>query len=173
MAVVVNQVAGLVNDPDYASLISAAGDKLGKQDSADGDVVSSLLDALRKENDPERAAKVAANAALVLQAGDFPTEVAGQAKSLASFLGDSKANTDIADDVNSMLSFMEGVQSAMPDAFDGPDDSGNNDGEDNQPAATGDSSDKPANSDDTETNGASSPVASMLLFSACVLATLF
>ncbi|KAJ2547935.1 hypothetical protein IWW35_004396 [Coemansia sp. RSA 1878] len=54
----------------------------------------------------------------MLENANAPTQVAGLISSLVSELKDAKANTNMADNVHYMASFVENVMSVMPSAFD-------------------------------------------------------
>ncbi|KAJ1780198.1 hypothetical protein LPJ77_000673 [Coemansia sp. RSA 2523] len=124
IAFVVAQVAEVINDPKYASLVSEAAVNLinvhglPEQASAGASIMSSLLGALSSQNDPDVATAMAAGFASILKVDDIPTEVEDMAKSMVSVLEDPKANDNIADNINQMFSFIESVRVALPELFE-------------------------------------------------------
>ncbi|KAJ1858803.1 hypothetical protein GGF49_000518 [Coemansia sp. RSA 1853] len=201
IAYVVNQVAEVINDPKYASLVSEAASNLidvyglPEQESAGGAIMTSLLGALSSQNDPDAATAAAADFASLLKEDYIPTEVEDLAKSIVSVLEDPKANDNIADNINHMFSFIESVRVALPELYE---DEENEDGDEegNQATSSDEASDvasdvasdsssnesKDGSSDeqsdfdddvDSESSGASTTIASMLLVTAGAMAALF
>ncbi|KAJ2666226.1 hypothetical protein IW148_001155 [Coemansia sp. RSA 1199] len=201
IAYVVNQVAEVINDPKYASLVSEAASNLidvyglPEQESAGGAIMTSLLGALSSQNDPDAATAAAADFASLLKEDYIPTEVEDLAKSIVSVLEDPKANDNIADNINHMFSFIESVRVALPELYE---DEENEDGDEEGNQATGSdeasdvasdvasdspskeskdgSSDEQSDIDDdvdSESSGASTTIASMFLVTAGAMAALF
>ncbi|KAJ2632451.1 hypothetical protein H4R22_001263 [Coemansia sp. RSA 1290] len=128
IAFIANQVADMINDPNYASIVAGAASSLleahglPNQASVDQSVVSSLLAELNSQNNPEIAANVASDAVSFLQDGDIPTEVADLVSSVNSKLQDTNANTNIASVVDDLFDFIASVRVAMPSLFEDPTD---------------------------------------------------
>ncbi|KAJ2480014.1 hypothetical protein IWW56_002711 [Coemansia sp. RSA 2131] len=202
IAYVVNQVAEVINDPKYASLVSEAASNLidvyglPEQESAGGAIMTSLLGALSSQNDPDAATAAAADFASILKEDYIPTEVEDLAKSIVSVLEDPKANDNIADNINHMFSFIESVRVALPELYEDEENEDGDEGEEGNQATGSDeasdvasdvavdssskeskdgSSDEQSDFDDvdSESSGASTTIVSMLLVTAGAMASFF
>ncbi|KAJ2503317.1 hypothetical protein GGH96_000338 [Coemansia sp. RSA 1972] len=159
IAFVVAQVAEVIEDPKYASLVSEAASNLinvhglPEQESAGASIMSSLLGALSSQNDPDVATAMAADFASLLNIDDIPTEVEDLAKSMVSVLEDPKANDNVADNINQMFSFIESVRVALPELYE---DEENEDGDEGEDVSQATGSDEAVD----EASGEASDVAS-------------
>ncbi|KAJ2354930.1 hypothetical protein IWW50_003523 [Coemansia erecta] len=180
---VLAQVADNIADSNYASIVYDAAQNLNEvagqpgQSAAEEKIMTSLLDVL-KTQDPKDAANVAQSVASDIEGGDVPTEAEELASSFVSALRDTKHNTNMADNLNVMISFLENLQSVMPAAvgdgeLSGDDEEGDSSATDDK-ASSKDSGDDEDESKDSETSGAASTTAGVMLLSvAGAMAALF
>ncbi|KAJ2480015.1 hypothetical protein IWW56_002712 [Coemansia sp. RSA 2131] len=162
----------------YGSLVADAAQNIADNNSEAAQIMSSLYSALSKQNDAKEAASVAMSVATEIEGGIVPTEVTELASSFVSELKNSKANTNMADNLELMIEFVENRDVAMPSGFVMP--SEFDDLEDDKSSETGGSfEDSESNSagdnneDDSESSGVSRITASMLLLSMGAMIPLF
>ncbi|KAJ2141344.1 hypothetical protein IWW43_003602 [Coemansia sp. RSA 1935] len=178
----------------YGSLIADAAQNIAdiedqSDDSEVAQIVSSLYSELDKQNDAKEAASLAVSIATEIEGGLVPTEATKIASSFVSEFKNSKLNTNMADNLDVLIEFVENRNSVMPSGFMMPSEfddleddessetGGDVEGSESQSAGNGDEDSENNSADngdeDSESSGVSRISASMLLLSMGAMLPLF